>query len=95
MRLKDLPNPDDEVYNKKRFYDKVSKETYVRDIFNVYVRKGEEIETSMVVRRNFASQNNKSKKVKFELYATDSEDPLFVTDPGKCYPKIQPVLHIL
>ena len=85
MRLKDVPNAEDEEVQRNRFYDKVSKETYVRNIFNAYVKKGQEIETTMVVRRNFSSQNEQSKKVKFDIYATDEENPRFVTDPGENY----------
>ena len=83
MRLRDVENPEDEEVQRNRYYDKVSKETYVRNIFNAYVTKGQEIETAMVVRRDFSSQNEQSRKVKFDIYATDSENVRFVTDPGK------------
>lgn len=82
MRLKDVPDSESEEVQKHRFYDSVSKQTYVRDVFNAYIKKGQEIESSMVVRRNFRGQNDQSKKVKFDIYATDADEPKFVTDPG-------------
>lgn len=93
MRLKDMPNPESEELQKHQFYDEGSGETVIREVFHPYVKKGQEIESSMVVKHNFSSLNSSNKKVKFELYATDVEDPKFVTDPG-CVRLAKIVVHI-
>lgn len=93
MRAKDMPNPEAEELQKHQFYDEASGETVIREVFHPYVRKGQEIEASMVVKHSFSSLNSQNKKVKFELYATDVEDPKFVTDPG-CVRLAKIVVHI-
>ena len=93
MRLKDMPDPEMEELQKHQFYDEASGETVIREVFHPYVKKGQEIESSMVVKHNFSSLNSGNKKVKFDIYATDVEDPKFVTDPG-CVRLAKIVVHI-
>uniref|UniRef100_A0A6S8EBA4 Uncharacterized protein n=1 Tax=Aplanochytrium stocchinoi TaxID=215587 RepID=A0A6S8EBA4_9STRA len=82
MHEEDIPDPDNPEHEKHKFFDKASKQYFVRDIFNAYVKKGQEIETTYIVSRKFEPQSKTNTKVKFDIYATDGETPLHVTEPG-------------
>jgi len=82
MHAEDVPDPENEEHEKHKFFDKASKQYFIRDIFNAYVLKGQEIESTYIVSRKFEPQSKSNKKVKFDIYATDGNTPLHVTEPG-------------
>lgn len=86
MRLKDLKKFNPKLYKdkdtlKEHTSENKKGEKVVKNLFNVFIHKGEEISTSHFVTRQFQAPSS-DKKVKFDIYATDDADPKFITDDG-------------
>lgn len=86
MKLKNFEKVDPEfAKNKDSLKDHLvtkKKEKYVKDVFNVFITKGQEISTSQVITKTYQAPAGKDNKVKFDIYATDKVNPKFITDPG-------------
>lgn len=86
MKLSDLEKIDPDLAEDKERLEKhivvKKREKYVKNVFNVFITKGQEISTSQIITRTFKAPAGKDNKVKFDIYATDDIDPKFITDKG-------------
>lgn len=66
----------------KKFWTAKYNTYYCRDTFSVFVKKGEEVNPSTPYKHTFYAMELDQREISFRIYATDSQNPQYVTDSG-------------
>ena len=66
----------------KKFWSANHNAYYCRNVFSVFVRKGEEVNPSTPYQHTFNPMKLDQTEISFPIYATDSQNPQYVTDRG-------------
>jgi hypothetical protein len=72
-----------QIYRENKYFDRVQKKHYIRNVFKPFLVAGEDIDIEQVIIHKFGASNPEAETVKFDVYTCDERKPVeFITQDG-------------
>lgn len=79
----DMSKHNSQYWERQRFYDRATRQLYIRNVFVPYVLKNESVDVTQEILHKFKPRNHTLDEAKFELYYSEQDQPpQAVTDDG-------------